>query len=90
MNRLRPSLIVCPAPTVTVGGSSTRQELNAYDQKGNREVTTKTTRPVSGITWAGCENSIRFAHTSLDEGVRRVNPDRRTKSVEVGYRVVGS
>ncbi len=89
MNRLRPSLIVCPAPRVTVGGSSRRQELNAYDQKGNREVTTKTTLPVSGITCTGCENSIRLADTSL-EGVRRVNPDRRAKSVEVGYRVVGS
>ncbi len=76
MNLLRPSPIVCPA-------------LNAYDQKGNREVTTKTTLPVSGMTCIGCENSIRFADTSL-EGVRRVNPDRRTKSVEVGYRVVGS
>ncbi len=86
MNLLRPSPIVCPAPTVTVGGFSRCQELNAYDQKGNREVTTKTTLPVSGI---GCENNIRFADTSL-EGVRRVNPDRRTKSVEVGYRVVGS
>ena len=90
MNLLRPSPIVSPAPTVTVGGSSRRQELNAYDQKGNREVTTKTTvLPVSGMTCIGCENSIWFADTSL-EGVRRVNPDRRTKSVEVGYRVVGS
>ncbi len=89
MNLLWPSPIVCPAPTVTVGGSSRRQELNAYDQKGNREVTTKTVLPVSGMTCIGCENSIWFADTSL-EGVRRVNPDRRTKSVEVGYRVVGS
>ena len=87
MNLLWPSLIVCPAPTVTVGGSSRRQELNAYDQKGTHHVTT--TLPMWGMTCTGCENSIRFADTSL-EGVRRVNPDRRTKSVEVGYRVVGS
>ena len=89
MNRLRPSLIVCPAPRVTVGGSSRRQELNAYDQKGNYDVTAQATLPVSSMTCTGCENNIRLADTSL-EGVLRVNPDRRAKSVEVGYRVVGS
>ena len=89
MNRLRPSLIVCPTQRVTVGGSSRRRKLNAHNQKGTHEVTTKTTLPMQGMTCTGCENNIRFAHTSL-EGVRRVNPDHRAKSVEVGYRVVGS
>ncbi len=89
MNRLRPSPSVCPVPKFTLRRVSQRRKLNAYDQKGNREVTIKTTLPVSGITWAGCENNIRFAPTSI-EGVLQVNPDRRTKSVEVGYRVVGS
>ena len=45
-------------------------------------MTTQTTQPAQAMTWAGCENNIRFALTSL-EGVPQVNPDPGANTIEV-------